>query len=80
MTRQTRLRTYAAALAIVGLSMTAPAFAADQTILNVSYDPTRELYSAYQRGLRRASGRQTTGDTRHDPAVAWRLGARRPAR
>jgi sulfate/thiosulfate-binding protein len=47
MTRQTRLRTFAAALAIVGLNMTAPAFAADQTILNVSYDPTRELYKAY---------------------------------
>ena len=26
---------------------------ADTTLLNVSYDPTRELYKAYQRGLRR---------------------------
>ena len=47
MTRQTRFRTLAAALAITGFGMMAPASAADQTILNVSYDPTRELYKAY---------------------------------
>jgi sulfate/thiosulfate-binding protein len=62
MTRQTRLRTFAAALAIVGFSVTAPAFAADQTILNVSYDPTRELYKAYDEAFA-AHWKEKTGDT-----------------
>src|SRR5215470_15075832 len=44
MTRHTRLRTYAAGIALA-FSLTAPAVA-DTTILNVSYDPTRELYKA----------------------------------
>ena len=46
----TKLRTFAAALALSAplalSSLVAPA-SADQTILNVSYDPTRELYKAY---------------------------------
>jgi sulfate/thiosulfate-binding protein len=61
MTRQTRLRTLAAALAIVGFGMTAPAFA-DQTILNVSYDPTRELYKAYDEAFA-AHWKEKTGET-----------------
>jgi sulfate transport system substrate-binding protein len=40
------LRSLAAAAALVVAGLAAPAFA-DQTILNVSYDPTRELYKAY---------------------------------
>jgi sulfate/thiosulfate-binding protein len=61
MTRQTRLRSFAAALAIVGFGMTAPAFAADQTVLNVSYDPTRELYKAYDEAFA-AHWKEKTGD------------------
>ncbi|MBJ7309086.1 sulfate ABC transporter substrate-binding protein [Rugamonas sp. CCM 8940] len=34
----------AAALAVTAFAATAPAFAADISLLNVSYDPTRELY------------------------------------
>src|SRR5438309_5360015 len=45
MTRRTRLRTYAAGIALAALTLSVPAFA-DTTILNVSYDPTRELYKA----------------------------------
>lgn len=33
------------------LSLAAPAFAADVTLLNVSYDPTRELYQAYNQAF-----------------------------
>jgi sulfate transport system substrate-binding protein len=40
------LRTLAAAL-ILGTGLAAPAFAADVTLLNVSYDPTRELYQDF---------------------------------
>src|SRR5436190_7263231 len=45
MLRRTRLRCFAAAFALAGFAAIAPA-AADTTILNVSYDPTRELYKA----------------------------------
>ncbi len=62
MTRQTRFRTLAAALAITGFGMMAPASAADQTILNVSYDPTRELYKAYDEAFA-AYWKEKTGDT-----------------
>ena len=50
---------------------------ADTTILNVSYDPTRELYKAVQRGLRRALEGRDRRD-RHHRAVAWRLGQAGP--
>ena len=41
--------------ALLGLSLIASAPAwADATILNVSYDPTRELYARVQQGVRRA--------------------------
>jgi sulfate transport system substrate-binding protein len=46
MTRKTRLRRLITALVIAGFGMTARA-SADTTILNVSYDPSRELYRAY---------------------------------
>lgn len=46
MTRTTRLRTLAAAATFSGLALAVPA-SADQTILNASYDPTREFYRAY---------------------------------
>ena len=61
MTRHSRLRTLAATLAISTLGLMAPALA-DQTILNVSYDPTRELYKAYD-DLFAAHWKQLTGET-----------------
>ena len=61
-----RLRTFVAAFALstpIALSaLLSPASAADQTILNVSYDPTRELYKAYD-DLFAAHWKQLTGDT-----------------
>lgn len=41
----TTRRAFLATSALVGLALSVPARAADFTLLNVSYDPTRELYS-----------------------------------
>lgn len=60
MTR-TRLRGIAAAAMLSGFAATAPA-SADQTILNVSYDPTRELYKAYDEAFA-AHWKEMTGET-----------------
>jgi sulfate/thiosulfate-binding protein len=60
MTR-TRLRSIAAAATLLGFAMTVPA-SADQTILNVSYDPTRELYKAYDQAFA-AHWKEKTGET-----------------
>ncbi|MEO8669224.1 MAG: sulfate ABC transporter substrate-binding protein [Bauldia sp.] len=46
MIRPARLRNIAAAFALASLGFAAAA-SADTTLLNVSYDPTRELYKAY---------------------------------
>src|SRR5258708_26142913 len=46
MLRRTRLRCFAAAFVLAGFAAIVPAASADTTILNVSYDPTRELYKA----------------------------------
>lgn len=60
MSNRTRLRSAAVALAaILGLAATA---AADTTILNVSYDPTRELYQAIDPAFA-AYWKKTTGET-----------------
>ena len=56
-----RLRSLAAAVALSSLALTAPA-SADQTILNVSYDPTRELYRAYDEAFA-AYWKEKTGET-----------------
>ena len=37
----------ALAAALLASALAAPVRAADETLLNVSYDPTRELYEAY---------------------------------
>jgi sulfate transport system substrate-binding protein len=60
MTRPTRLRQIAA-LVLAGFGMIATA-SADTTILNVSYDPTRELYKAYDEAFA-AYWKQKTGET-----------------
>jgi ABC-type sulfate transport system substrate-binding protein len=46
MTRPHRLRRFFLAAFVAGMALPAVALA-DTTILNVSYDPTRELYKAY---------------------------------
>ena len=51
------LNTLAAATALSVAFAGSLAFA-DTTLLNVSYDPTRELYKDFNAGLRRASGRR----------------------
>ncbi|MEX2299172.1 MAG: sulfate ABC transporter substrate-binding protein [Dongiaceae bacterium] len=60
MTR-TRLRSLAGAVAVASLALGAPA-SADQTILNASYDPTRELYKAYDAAFA-AHWQERSGET-----------------
>ena len=55
-----------------------PAFA-DPTLLNVSYDPTRELYRAIDAAFA-AKWKQGLWRDGHDPAVAWRVGRTGPRR
>jgi len=57
-----RLRLFAAALAALLGAALAPPARADVTLLNVSYDPTRELYEAYN-ALFAEHWRETTGET-----------------
>jgi sulfate transport system substrate-binding protein len=47
MAQHHRLRTFAAAIVVAGFGLSALPASADTTILNVSYDPTRELYKDY---------------------------------
>jgi len=49
---------------LIGAAMSLAAFGAhaDTTLLNVSYDPTRELYAAYDKVFK-AHWKQTTGET-----------------
>jgi sulfate transport system substrate-binding protein len=68
MTRHTRLRNFAAALAVATLGFAAVA-KADVTILNVSYDPTRELYKAFDTAFadywKKQSGETVTIEQSH---------------
>jgi sulfate/thiosulfate-binding protein len=50
------------ALALISAALAAPVFAADTTLLNVSYDPTRELYQDIDRAFA-ADWKAKTGDT-----------------
>jgi sulfate transport system substrate-binding protein len=62
MTRQTRLRSVAFALALSAFALAGGADAAEVSLLNVSYDPTRELYKAYDEAFA-AYWKDKTGDT-----------------
>ena len=57
---------------VAGLLWASSAFAADHTLLNVSYDPTRELYADFNKAF--AAAYQRNRQERRDQAVAWRLG------
>ncbi|MCR4282300.1 MAG: sulfate ABC transporter substrate-binding protein [Bauldia sp.] len=62
---KTKLRSLAVALALsapLSLSGLIASASADQTILNVSYDPTRELYKAYDAAFA-AYWKEKTGET-----------------
>jgi sulfate/thiosulfate transport system substrate-binding protein len=61
MSGRTRLQRFAAAILVSGLAF-AGAASADSTILNVSYDPTRELYKAYDAAFA-AYWKEKTGET-----------------
>jgi sulfate transport system substrate-binding protein len=56
-----KLVAYAALVAALGLTGVVTARAADQTLLNVSYDPTRELYEAFDKAFA-AHWKATTGN------------------
>src|ERR1700738_4125920 len=62
MTRHARPRSFAAAFVLAALAAIAPASAATTTILNVSYDPTRELYKAIDTAFA-ADWKTKTGET-----------------
>jgi len=55
-------RRAALTLAAVGTLIAAPVHAADMTLLNVSYDPTRELYQDFNKAFA-ADWKKKTGDT-----------------
>ena len=61
MTRQRRLRSFFAALAVAALPLSGPVWA-ETSILNVSYDPTRELYKAIDAAFA-ADWKAKTGET-----------------
>ncbi len=59
----------------VGLTLllaSASVLAKDIQLLNVSYDPTRELYEQYNKAFS-AHWKQETWRQRGDPPVAWWL-------
>ena len=57
-----RILAYGALIAAIGLTGVVTVRAADQTLLNVSYDPTRELYEAYNVAFAK-HWNETTGNT-----------------
>jgi sulfate/thiosulfate transport system substrate-binding protein len=61
MTRNHRIRRFVLAAFVAGMALPALALA-DSTILNVSYDPTRELYKAYDEAFA-AYWKEKTGET-----------------
>ena len=53
---------------VAGLLWASSAFAADITLLNVSYDPTRELYADFNKAIA-AAYQKETGWHRQMPAA-----------
>jgi sulfate/thiosulfate transport system substrate-binding protein len=62
MKKTARLLAYGGLIAAIGLSFAVTARAEDQTLLNVSYDPTRELYEEFNTAFA-AHWNATTGNT-----------------
>ncbi len=63
---------------VAGLLWASSAFAADYTLLNVSYDPTRELYADFNKAFARPIRRKPARASRSSSRMAAR--ARRRAR
>src|ERR1700754_3961893 len=61
-TRLSRLHAAAVLIGSFSLADLAPAWAADKTLLNVSYDPTRELYKDFNAAFA-AKWKKDTGET-----------------
>ncbi len=61
MQRLTRILAYGGLVAAIGLAGVITVRAEDQTLLNVSYDPTRELYEEYNQAFS-AHWKETTGN------------------
>ena len=73
-----RLRsTLAAAAAVSIATLAAGAVFADTTLLNVSYDPTRELYKDVNEAFAK-DWKAKTGENMYHRAVPWRLGQAGP--
>jgi sulfate transport system substrate-binding protein len=62
MNSATKLVAYTALAAALMLGFAVTAHAQDRTIINVSYDPTRELYQAYNEAFIK-HWQETTGET-----------------
>ena len=60
-------------IALLGAAIAGSARARERTLLNVSYDPTRELYEDYN-ALFAKHWQETQGEAVDDPAVPRRLG------
>ncbi len=72
------IRGVAAAALALGLATAAQA-QKPVTLLNVSYDPTRELYQDVNAAFA-AKYKAEKGVDSHDPAVPWRFGQAGPRR
>ena len=57
---------------LAGVLLAGSALAADVSLLNVSYDPTRELYGDFNKAFAAAYQKDYRQEHR-DQAVAWRL-------
>ena len=71
--------TLAAGAAFIFTAFAASAVLADTTLLNVSYDPTRELYKAVNEAFIKDWKAKDRRD-RHHRAIAWRLRQAGPRR
>ena len=64
-------------LVVLGLIVLFASFALAQgsvTLLNVSYDPTRELYQGYNAAFAAKCWQAKSGQAVIRPAVSWRVG------
>ena len=63
---------------VAGLLWASSAFAAEYTLLNVSYDPTRELYADFNKAFAAAYARKPARASRSSSRMAVRVRRRAP--